>query len=347
MTPGIQVISESKEAEIDNNIWKIVLLLVLGILTSIASVAGFNRLLSGWDSVFIFPTLIAFIFFLVFTVLQIFLIKSRVKFALIAFLESFAPLVLFQDRIYPQPEWVLLGGTILAFIFLFSAMNRGRQMLADSVRLSFFRTSRMFLSRAALGFFFLFTTLIYLNYFSWGLFNEKMGKTMVAGMLSSSEPIMNVIVPGVPITGTAEELIRALAASQLRDSSQKFLSSIDTSAEAQFRYLPARDQEIIIGQFSSQLEKVFQDKFEGFKLSDKVSDIAFSFISDYAAKLNSSSPWIIPISVCILFFLAVKGIFAVIYWLIALIAFLIFKLLIAFGFARISSEERNREFVLL
>ncbi|MGC9610933.1 MAG: hypothetical protein ABSE68_01815 [Minisyncoccia bacterium] len=347
MTLGLQVISESKEMEVDRGIWKIILLAVLGILMSVASVSGFNRLLMSWNSLYIWPTAAAFVLFLVFTVLQIFLIKSRIKFALIAFLESMAPLALFLDRIYPQPDWILIAGAVLAFALLFSAMNRGRRILADSVKISFFSTSRMFLSRAALGFFFFFTVLVFLNYFSWGYFNANLGRAMVEGALVSGDPIAKVIAPGVSLNSTAGQFFNDLARSQLRDSSQKFLNSVGEGEETQFRYLPPKDQEKIVTRFSVQLENVFRERFGDFNSNDKISNVAYSVIATYAVKLNAGYPWLIPFSACVLFFLFVKGIFALVYWLIALIAYMFFKLLIAFGFAHLSSEQRSREFVLL
>jgi hypothetical protein len=170
---------------------------------------------------------------------------------------------------------------------------------------------------------------------------------MVEGALVSGDPIAKVIAPGVSLNGTAGQFFKDLAASQLRDSSQKFLNSIGEGTETQFRYLPPKDQEKIVAQFSAQLEKVFRERFGDFNSSDKISDIAYSVIATYAARLNADSPWLIPLSTSILFFLFIKGIFALIYWLITLIAFLLFKLLIAFGFAHLSSEQRSREFVML
>lgn len=347
MTPGLQVISESKEAEIDRGIWKIILLAALGIVASAASVSGFNRLLSGWSALYFWPTLVVFFLFLVIVVLQVFFVKGRGKLALIAFLECLVPLAVFWDRIYPQPDVVLLIGAALVFIFLLSAMDRGRRLLFNSVRINFWGTARAFLSHAALGFIFLFTALLYLNYFSWGSFDAGFGRTLVEEVLTSSKPITGIIVPGVSLSGTAGEFFNDLAASQLRDSSQPFLNSAGEGMEAQFRYLPPKDQEKIVAQFSAQLEKVFRERFGDFNSSDKISDIAFSVIATYAAKLNASSPWLIPVIVCIVFFLFLKGILALIYWLVALFAFMIFKILIAFNFAHIASEERNREFVML
>jgi hypothetical protein len=347
MNPGLQVISESKEAEKDNSVWKIILLAVLGTVASVASISGFNRLVLGWNALYFWPTLAAFFLFLVLTVLQVFFVKSGWKFAFIAFFESFVPLAFFSDKLYPQPDFILLAGAVLAFVFLFSAMSRGRRLIKDNVRVNFFGTTRTFLSHAALGFFFLFTILLYLNYFNWGNFDINLGRMMSDGALASSEPITKIVTPGISLNGTADEFFRSLAESQLRSSDAKFKSSVGQNIENQFRYLSDKDQEKIVSQFAAQLETVFKERFGDFSPGEKVSDIAFSIVSAYASKINESSPWLIPAGVCILFFLLVKGTFALIYWLISFIAFLIFKTLIAFDFAHIASEERNREFVML
>ena len=48
-----------------------------------------------------------------------------------------------------------------------------------------------------------------------------------------------------------------------------------------------------------------------------------------------------------LVFFSLKGIVALFYWLIELLAFLVFKFLLTIRFAHVSAEMRSREFISL
>ncbi len=347
MTPALQVISESKEAETDRSVWKIIILGVLGVVASVASVSGFNRLLLGANYLYFWPTVIAFTLFLVLSILQIFLIKNLYKLAVIAFLESAVPLALFWDKLYPQTSVMLVVGAAFAFIFLFAAAKQGRGVLENSIKMRFFEATRSFLPKIATGFLIFLSLILYLNYFEWGNFSEAMGHQVVTGILLGSEPIVKVIVPAVSFQSTIRDLLKSLATDELDKTKIAIPGVSPSSPETDFQSLPKQDQERLIDQATDQLQNKVIDQFGNVDPNEKVTDFAYDLIQRYFATLTKSSPWILPALAILFFFCAMKGILVFLYWFIALLAFLVFKMLVVFGFAYMNLETRSREFILL
>ncbi|TSA46453.1 hypothetical protein D4R51_00075 [bacterium] len=347
MTPGIQVISESREAEVDRSIWKIILLGFLGIVASVATVSGFNHFLSGLNNFYFWPTVVAFAFFIVLAILQIFLVKGLGKLSIIAFMESAAPLALFWDKLYPQTNIILILGAVFAFIFLFAAARRGRKVLENSIKLNFFETSKSFVPKIVTGFLIFFSILLYLNYFEWGNFSQEMGRSIVSGAIMGSEPIVKIIMPGISLNLTIHELLRNMATDQLKSTRFSVPGVSALSPETDFRALPKRDQEKLINQAIDQLQSAMVGRFGSFDPNEKIADFAYDLVNRYFSASINSSPWILPIITIGLFFFFAKGILVLFYWLFTLLAFLIFKSLIFFDFAYYNLETRSREFILL
>jgi hypothetical protein len=347
MTPSLQVISESREAEADRSLWKIIVLGIFGIAASVASVAGFDRLVSAADNLYLWPTIIAFTVFLVVCILQIFLVKGLGKLTLMSFLESAAPLALFWDKVYPQTSATLVVGAVLAFVFLFVAAKRGHSFLGNSLKVRFFETSKVFLPKLVTGFLIFFSVILYLNYFEWGNFTPEMGRRIVSGLLSGSEPVVKIVMPDVSLNGTVRDLLRGLAAGELRNKSLQIPGLSPNSPETEFKNIPKQYQEKYIDDAADQLEKAFKSRFGNVNPNAKVSDFVYGLVDRYLAGLLESSPWALPAAVMLLFLFFLKGIFVLLYWFFILIAFLVFKMLIVFGSAYLGAETRSREFTLL
>ena len=73
----------------------------------------------------------------------------------------------------------------------------------------------MFLPKIVTGFLIFLSVVLYLNYFEWGKFTEAMGRRLVSGTITASEPVARVIVPGISLNGTVRNLLRSLGAEKL------------------------------------------------------------------------------------------------------------------------------------
>ena len=346
MTPGMQIISESREAETDRSIWKLILLGILGVLSSTALVFGFNKLLLTLGAVYFWPTALAFTLFLVITVLQVFLVKGLGKLALFAFLESAVPLSFFWGRLYPEMSVTLVAGAALFFIFLFAGMRRGQSVIQNGIKMKFFDTSRDILPKAATGFLLLACVLMFLNYFEWGNFTPAMGREIVTSALLSAEPVVKIIVPGVSFNVTIGELATNLAVDQLRGTKLR-VPGVIGSPETDFRSLPKLDQQNLVQKAASQIFGVFESRFGKMDPNEKITDFAYVLAGKYASDSLTNYTWVLPLAVVVVFFTAVKGVLVLFYWFFALLAYLVFKLLVLFGFAYFNLETRSREFILL
>jgi len=318
----------------------------LGAVASVATVSGFNSLLMSLSALYFWPTVLAFTFFLVVVILQVFLIKGLGKLTTIAFAMSVAPLALFWSRIYPQISMVLIAGMALLFIFLFVAMRRGRNVVENSIKLKFFDIAKSFVPKVATGFLLLACVLLYLNYFEWGNFTPAMGHEIVTSVLLSAEPVVKVIVPSVSLSVTVKQLLESIATDQLRNTKLQ-VPGVSGGPETDFRSLPKLDQQNLIGQATNQLLGVFESRFGVVNPDEKLTDFAYDLVNKYVAASLGGSPWILPLVVLVLFFTAMKGILALLYWFFTLLAYLVFKLLVLLGFAYFNLETRSREFILL
>ncbi|MEK7169543.1 MAG: hypothetical protein AAB377_00170 [Patescibacteria group bacterium] len=346
MTPSLQITSESHEAEVDRSVWKILLLGFLGIVGSFATFSGFLRLISGLDNVYFWPTVLAFAFFLIVVILQVFFIKGLGKLSLIAFLEVAAALAVFPDKVYPETSVPLLIGAFVAFVFIVEAMKHGRNFVLNGIKLHFFETTRVFLPKIVTGFLIFLSVVLYLNYFEWGKFTEAMGRRLVSGTITASEPVARVIVPGISLNGTVRNLLRSLAAEKLSRTKLEIPGVSAGSPETDFRSLPQKDQNKFIDQATDQLLEVLKKQFVDLNPVQGTADFAYDIVAKYFNSFNSSS-WILPLAVSFIFFFTVKSAFFLLYWFVALLAFIIFKILVVFGFAYFNLETRSREFTLL
>ena len=137
--------------------------------------------------------------------------------------------------------------------------------------------------------------------------------------------------------------MKNLATDEL-DKTKIAISGVSPSSpETDFQSLPKQDQERLIDQATDQLQSKMLGQFGNIDPNEKVTDFAYDSIQRYFATLTKSSPW----KSCRLWryyfsFCAMKGV-RILYWLIALLAFLVFKMLVVFGFAYMNLETRSRE----
>jgi hypothetical protein len=225
-------------------------------------------------------------------------------------------------------------------------MRRGRNLLENSIKVKFFDTARNILPKAATGLLLFACVLFYLNYFEWGNFTPAMGHKIVTGVLLDAEPIVKVIVPSVSLGATIGEVSRSLAFEQLRNAKLQ-VPGVTSGPETDFRSLPNLDQQKLADKAAEQLLSIFESRFGPVNPNEKITDFAYTLVNKYTSSSLGGYPWVLPLVSVFIFFTAVKGVLVLLYWFFALIAYLIFKLLLVFGFAYSSMETRSREFFLL
>ncbi len=352
MEPGLQVISESKEVEEDRSLWKVILLGLLGIGAGFGVFHYFESFLINLDTASFWMFVVLFVIFLDLTILQVLLVKNFWKIFLIGFLEVFSPIFYFQGEFgNPNANYlrILILSFCVGFYFVFIGLRRGYRMAENSLKIRFFEISRRILPRVASGLLLILATVFYLSYFSWNLTPPNIGQITVGNMLDTLKPVSNVIFPSGGVIDKNEnvsQLVQDLALAKVKETKVS-ISDQGQTIEVPFLNLPQEYKTQVVNQVVSQIEGGLKSQFSTFDPNDTVLEFVYSVLNQYFLKFELLLGVYAPVVIAFgLFFLA-KGTLAMFYWLIELIAFLILKMLLVFGFAYTNLETRAREFLLL
>lgn len=344
---NLQVISQSREQEIDRSLLKILFLGLLGVGFSVLSVFFFNRYLISAQPHFFWGAVLGSAAFFVMMILQVFSIKSAGKLNIILFFETIAPLAIFYDKIYPEPSRLLIGGALVAFIFAVLGANQGLKLLANSIKISFWPTSKAILPKAVTGFLVLLSVIFYLNYFKWGNFNDQLGQKLLDGLLLSGEPIIKLQWPGVSFNDKFGDFLFGISESQLKKMKLPVTERAAANFRGDFKTLPPEAKKQLIERTALELEKVIENYTGPIDSAKQTRILIYELIKKYVGSLSASSRFLLSLGAVAVVFFTMKGLAALFYWLIIFVAFVVFKFLIVIGFAYVSLESRSREFILL
>jgi hypothetical protein len=325
-----QIVSE---AEIDRSLIKIILVGILTIAASFGFAYFFNLSLITLQFRFLPLTIILAVAVLVLIILSIFYIKSFAKLTAIVFLSGVAVLAIF----YPDFPLLAIIGSAVFFIILLSAYRRGSRMISNSLRLRFFLVAVSIVPRAVTAFL-LFAALVFFNYYfdiDANRFNDDLNKIFISSIVKTSEPAIKIALPDFSAQNTGDEVLRAVLKKQIGNLVPDF-----------DRYLPAV-QERIFNESFADFKKNIEQQIGPIEGSRPFTETLRSLIKSYLDGFSDTGRLVFAIAFTFVLFFIIKGIAAIFYWLIELIAFILFKASIAAGFAYVSLENRSREFVAL
>ncbi|MEK7464381.1 MAG: hypothetical protein AAB617_01235 [Patescibacteria group bacterium] len=347
MTQNPTIISQSKEAEEDRGWFKITLFALLGILSVYAGSYFFNEfLITALYSRF-FASVLFFVLFLAFVVLYPFIIKSGVKKGLILLLQAIAALSVFFDRLYPVPNYILLGAGLVLCLFLLSGINRSSQILNNSLSIKFLSATKAGLPKMVTGLLIFLSVLFYLNYFEWGKFTDKLGQNLVVGIIDSSEPVVKFWFSDINFSGSVGTFLDSVALSQLKRLRFDAVKSSQNNFADNFQNLLPAQKAAMEKQVSLGLKTFIENKVGPLNASAPLKEMVYSLLKKNFNQLPSATKSIFGLLSAFVFFLTLKGFAFLFYWLIEAVAFIIYKFLIITGLAYISLESRSREFVIL
>ncbi len=342
------VTKQGKESEVDRGLLKIALFGLFGAAASFFTVYLFTVLLSSFTLANVLYALLAVSSFLILAVLQAFFVKSGVKLFAVCLLEALAAGAMFWQQFYPAPSIPLSFGLGVFLVVLFFGAYEGARFLRDALSIRFAFVSRGVFARAATGLFIFLSVVTYVWYFDLGKFNPENEYKLMAAAVSSAEPALRVWFPGASLNQTADEFFRKVAESELRKLSKARIATGGTDAQIDFNILNKQQQEQAIQVAAETLRTSF-----GAALGAPVSgdmlmkDVFFEFMKVKVAGFSKETRGYFDILVAVMVFFFLKGTFMILGCFIRFIAFVIYKLLLALGFAYVSVETRNREFILL
>lgn len=348
MTTAPIVMARTTEAEVDRSILKIVLIALAGAGLSLLSVKLFLNFAFNIRPEFLFLWLASAIAFLVVILLETLFVKSSAKLFGIMFVQAIIPLGLFWESVYPSVSIPLLIGFILFLFFLAFGSHKGWRFLSESTAIRFSFMSKIVLPKAILGMMIFLMSVLYVQYFEKGKFTDELGESVVSEILIASEPIVNVWFPGTSFNQNAKSFFEAVAESQLKNAKVETTRADGARVLVDFSILTDDMKREVVEGAGNTIRGVFEEKMNfSFSPSDPISKSIFLSVKNFFRMNYEKLGNAFAVLVLAVIFFAIKGIFSLIHWFISFLAFVVYKFLIAIGFAYVNIETKSREFVLL
>lgn len=342
-----EIISQSKIEETDYNALKITLLGVIGVAASIFTVYEFDQFLLTFQYAFLWFALSGMLAFIVVNILLSFFVKHfTITFGIIL-AETFAPIVFFISKFSKPNIEILVIGFFLFFLFTILGVGRGVSRFRNSIKMRFFEIAKTITPKLVTGVLILASVLFYGEYFLWGSVNETMTRTIFNETLRSAEPITHLWYSDISGDQTVNDFFSSLVTTQLKKTPQVTINGVLVNLRDGMKELPPDMQKKVMDTLSEELRKKAEEKVGTLNPNAKVSDVLYQYIKDWIASLSSPMKMGLGVGLTVLLFFSIKSVMFLLYWLINLIAFLVFKLLIVANFAVPGYETRTREFVLL
>lgn len=330
-----EIISQSKEVEVDRNPIKIVLIGIFGIALSVWAVYSFFQFFTEGNAGYLIWAGLAGILFVAVAIAQAFLIKNSKLMKFITLLEAFAPIALFYQRIVPEPSAPLLIGALLLWYMISIGIGRGSRMLGNSMRIRFFEVARAVFPRVTTGMTLFITIVFYLTFFVWGGMTTETGRLFFSGTLETIQPAVRIWFPQTSFNGSVHQVLEGIVESQFNrgtiGSAEEFspderaaiisksVITIGASLEGTFGRIDFN------APFVNELYRIFL----GLLQSSSLMSLAIGF------------------GTALVLFFVLRSITALLSGIILVFGYIFFKILLITNFAHIAVENRSREFVIL
>lgn len=311
--------SIKQETEIDFANLKVNVIAIIGIILSFGFSFFIHRTyeLSGDLTVNIIVALLFAALFLVMVFLQSIFIKDIGRIGTILFLEVSVMLIPFIFLL----SGFLFTGLLLTFLFLFWGSYSSKNELQYSMKTRIFRLSRFVLPKAITG----LSIFVAAGYMS--VFQDQ-------GLVISEQAFRRIALPA---DGIVQAVFPGLS---LEDSFEEAVIKLNPESKT----LSAKEKEALIKSKQDNISGILRYNFES---RDSFISIFYDAYKFHARKLSESRK-VVALSVLgAAIFLIIKSVGMPISWLVALVAVIIYEILVALGFAIVVLETRSKEIVLL
>lgn len=279
---------------------------------------AFLRTGAVWDfAISIFP-------FLIITAFETILIRSLGRRFLILLLET---LVLFAFFLEDPAVYLLSAGGIFLVFSLWGEIS-SRTEIMNSIGVSFLRFSAPVFKKTITGLI-LFTIIIYVP--NWNDENVFISPQAFGGVFVWMTGIAHGFYPEINFNSTVNDLAKEITRYQLTNSPS-------------YKNLPEGAQQSVLNaalpEVTSKLKQVFGENLTG---NEEVNFVTYKLI------LNSLNRWRVDFGTWFIIawiavvFLASRSIGALVWWIAALVALLIYEILVAINFIAIRGETVTKE----
>jgi hypothetical protein len=326
---NLQPISEK---EVDYSISKLIIILLFG--AAIAVGLGYSLALGGIVRIVLFSAGL-----LILLSLQSLFVKDLGRLALFVLAETvfLAGAILFWNRTVPLE--VFGAGVGLFFIFAFLGSRNGRLESESSLKINFVRVSKPVISGSLIGLLILEGVMlsIAVNPSSDQWISKKSFEK------NFSQPVIGFIKPFLP--GISAKMKTSDFLSKI---AEKGVASMNIGGVG-FSQLPATSQKQYLATMTNELQKT-AERFTGatLSLSTSVSDNLYTIVKSKVGGLVGKMPfWIFAAVITATLLITVETFAWFFNWLLSFIAWLLYEVLVFFGFVRVGLENRSREIVIL
>ncbi|MDO8556920.1 MAG: hypothetical protein Q7R98_00465 [Candidatus Jorgensenbacteria bacterium] len=342
-----QIVNPVGETEADTSAWKLIVLVFLGL--------GSSALAGYYLSIFftasrLAPLLASFSFaalFAIFTVFNVFFLKDKWLLRGTLFIECFIPLLFFFSVAASGFATLLFAAFALFLIFTVNGAVRGKRILENGLAIHFFEIARPVMTKLVTGFLIFLSILAYVEYIGLGKLNAETGQFTMNQILVSADPVLKLQFAGVSFNQTISEFARAVAKSTINKTRFQPINDPNLGLQGDLTQLPQETQDRIIDALSTNLIQSLEGRFGTLNLQERAGDAIFRIVKNALGNFSGGAKSLLGATGAVLFFLALRGIALILLPIIEFIGYLLFKLLLIAGFARITIEMRNREFVVL
>jgi hypothetical protein len=311
--------SKPDVVDVDRSVVKIIIVVLFGIISAVLTGLFFEK------GEYIFSLISALAFLVVFIIQNIF-IKSFDK----IFIADFLQVAALSAMFYKLFSGYLLAAIIVLIILLFKASFDAKRELNSTLKIRFFRISKLILGSAAPAVF-IFLVAIFL------IQGVSIKESWLDRAFYPVTPFVKQYLPDFSPQMPVSELLKDMALSGLQESDVEKINELPKWAANQ-----------MIEESIAQLE----ERMEALTGSDivpenSVSSNVYSIISDKIAGLSSASRLYLGVIVIVTAFIFIKSLMPIIYPVIAFAAFIIYEILLAVKFAVVQLETRSKEVVIL
>ena len=326
-SPTQNLINQAKFAPIIRGagFYKSIILDVLSVIS--AGLFGFTYYRYLEDGMPVWWLLGALALWGIMSVLQVFLARAVVRRGVLIAVEAIATLMFF----YHDDPAILLITAGVVFVFLVWGYAASRRTLTNSIEIQYFRITGNVLGKlttAAL----LFMILIYVPQVNQGsVFVSRQG---FRDFFDWSAGLVNNIYPNVSLNGSFQTFAQGVATMELKNNPN-------------FQTMSPQAQSSTINQATTQLETSFGNATSGLAVAptDPASDAFYNFIVGMLQAWKSEgSSWFI-IGWAVVLFLALRTLGFLFVWVDQFISLIIYEILLASGFMRITEATQTKEVI--
>lgn len=283
-----------------------------------------NLMMKSYSGIALFKLIIAVSVFLLMFFFQIMFLRSKWQLNLVVFLEILVLAFCLKNVLIYKP---ILAGLVLFWIVLLYGAFLASREIENTLKINFYRINHIVFSEAITAFSLLLAVI-------GGMFFYNFLSQKTFDIQKILDPILESTIKSFP-SGFTEGL------------SKKILGWTIGQGE-QFKSLPEDQKPMIIEETLKQVEKELGGKIDlNVILKTKETQVFLQGLSEKFLNIPSQIKILVAIGVGLLVFFSFKGFELVLTLPLTFIAFLIYELLLAVNFAKITLEQRSKEKISL